>query len=50
MPGTEDSDVETMSIENKNCDDEDLKSLNEHLTAGGMAADDKCLKLIKKYK
>ena len=43
--GREDSDVEMKSIE-----DEDLKSLNWSLTAGGMAAGDKCLELIRNYK
>ena len=50
VPDTKDSDVEMMSMEDKNFDDEDLKSLNEHLTAGGVAAGDKCLERIRKYK
>ena len=50
VSGTKDPDVEMMSIGDRNFDDEDLKSLNEHLIAGGMAADDKYLELSRKYK
>ena len=50
VSGTKDSDVDMMSIEDKNFDDEDLKSLNEHLSARRMAADDKCFELITEYK